>query len=124
MKITRETKVNNEPLLVAKVIFTKHSERNKKSVGFQYGHVSPDKVYEVVGYSHYPEDGKGPQIRCDDGTLGDVPMCEMDYDIVSIPEAKTIFTPITIVLETCEDLKNLYDNNFDSELSKLLEETK
>lgn len=123
MKITRETKVNNEPLLGAKVIFTKHSKRNKKSVGFEYGHVSPDKVYEVVGYSHYPEDGCGPQIECDDASIGDVPMNEMDYDIVSMPEENISFTPITILLETRQDLVNLYHSYFDTELQKLLEET-
>lgn len=123
MKITRETKVSNEPLLGAKVIFTKHSKRNKKSVGFQYGHVSPDKVYEVIGYSHYPEDGKGPQILCDNGSVGDVPMNEMDYDIVSMPETSKRFTPITILLETREDLVNLYHSYFDTELLKLLKDT-
>lgn len=121
MKITRETKVNNEPLLGAKVIFTKHSERNKKSVGFEYGHVSPDKVYEVVGYSHYPEDGKGPQILCDNGDVGDVPMNEMDYDIVSMPEVNTRFTPITIVLETHDDLWRVYHSGFGENLGKFLE---
>jgi hypothetical protein len=121
MKITRETKVNNEPLLGAKVIFTKHSERNKKSYAYKF--VSPDKVYEVVGYSNYPNKGCGPQIRCDDGDIGDVPMDELDYDIVSMPE-KSKFTPITIVLETRDDLLNLYHNNVDDELIKLLKETK
>lgn len=122
MKITRETKVNNEPLLGAKVIFTKHSKRNKKSYAYKF--VSPDKVYEVIKYSHYPETGDGPCIICDDGSVGDVPMNALDYDIVSMPETKPSFTPITIVLETREDLLNLYHSNFDSELFDLLEETK
>lgn len=124
MKITRETKVNNEPLLGAKVIFTKHSERNKNALGFKYGHVSPDKVYEVVEYSHYPEDGCGPRIMCDNGTLGDVPMSDMDYDIVSMPKATSSFTPITILLETRDDLLNLYYRGFDDKLLNLLGETK
>lgn len=125
MKITRETEVNNEPLLGAKIIFTKHSERNKKSYVFEekYRQVSFDKAYEVVGYSHWPKQGRGPQVVCDNGEIGDVPMSSADYDIVSMPE-KSKFTPITIVLETEEDLWNLYRSNFDDELQELLKELK
>lgn len=122
MKITRETKVNNEPFLGAKVIFTKHSERNKNSYAYKF--VIPDKVYEVVSYSHFPSKGAGPRIVCEDGTEGDIPMEELDYDIVSMPETNKRFIPITLLLETREDLENLYLGYFDTELLKLLKDTK
>lgn len=78
-----------------------------KPVGFRHNHVKPDTVYEVVGYSHYPNIGEGPQVRCEDGSLGDVPMSNMDYDIVSIPDKSNKFNPIILTLETYQEVQNL-----------------
>lgn len=99
MKISKQSSTNNEPLLGAKVIFTKHTEDNRNHGLVKSNKIKLSKVYEVVGYSSW----HCPQVLCENGTLGDVPMSEMDYDIVSMPEKK--FVPVVITLETEEDVE-------------------
>lgn len=124
MKITQEVTPDTTPLLGAKIIFTKHTERNKRSAGFRHNHVKPDTVYEVAGYSHYPNVGEGPQVRCEDGSLGDVLMSSMDYDIVSMPDKSYKFDPITITLETYQEAQHLINlcHGYDvaTELTRIL----
>lgn len=125
MKITQEVAPDTTPLLGAKIIFTKHSERNKRAAGFRNNHVKPDTVYQVVGYSHYPDIGEGPQVRCEDGSLGDVPMSNMDYDIVSMPDKSNKFYPITVTLETYQEAQHLINlcQGYDiaAELTRILD---
>lgn len=66
--------------LIGKQIYFPDTEANRKSAPFRYNHVIPNKMYEVLEYSDYPSKGKGPRIRCEDNSIGDVPMAEAEWD--------------------------------------------
>lgn len=112
MKITVSTpEINHHhPLIGAEVVFTKHSEKNKNHYGAS-SWLTLGKVYTVVNYSDYPCIGDGPRIMCDNNTHGDVPMNELDYDIISRPSAKPAppFTPVTITLENQDEVEFIRD---------------
>lgn len=109
MKIeTLTLEQNNEPLIGAQVVFTKHSKKNQEHIGAQMW-LTFGKLYTVVSYSHYPEVGDGAEIVCDDGFAGDVPMNDLDYDIVSVPEKASTFAPVTITLESQEEVQFMRD---------------
>lgn len=117
MKIEVATPNENlHPLIGAEVVFTKHSKKNQEHIGAKYW-LTLGKVYTVVNYSDYPKIGDGPRIMCDHDSTGDVPMRELDYDIISRPNAepiKPVFSPVTITLENQDEvafLRNAFGNS-------------
>jgi len=112
MKITVATpQACLHPLIGAEVVFTKHSEKNKNHIGAKYW-LTLGKVYTVVNYSDYPEVGDGPRIVCDNNSAGDVPMRELDYDIISRANSvahEPPFQQVVITLENQDDVQYLRD---------------
>ena len=68
--------------LIGKKVMFPDTEENRNSIPFKYNHVIPNKVYEVIEYSNYPSAGCGPRVRCEDNTLGDIPMQDAKWILV------------------------------------------
>ena len=87
----------------AQVVFTKHSEKNRKYSQGREKWLTLGKIYTIT-YDQYND----PCITSDDNTLCSGPMAVMDYDIISQPSPqKGEFAPVSVVLESEEDIMNM-----------------
>jgi len=126
MKIERTESSDNssQPLLGAKVIFTKHSANNWKMIEAQGNTpwLTLSKVYEVTSYDNCGD----PCITDDNGWQCDAAIADFAFDIISMPDKQPEkFKNVVITLESMEEVTDLYcgitvDNDLAYEFERYL----